>query len=90
VHDAVPLPQDFSGIVEKDARLVAEPEFSSRATSFSYSRRTCGRRWRGGRGRMEQYLAGELRRVAERPSLEKVLDRAGRHRAVGLVWPGCG
>lgn len=36
---------------------------------------------------LQQYLAGELRRLAERPSLDEVLDRAGRHRGgrVGLA-----
>jgi len=36
---------------------------------------------------LQQYLAGELRRLAERPSVEEVLDRIGRHRGgrVGLV-----
>ena len=35
---------------------------------------------------LQQYLAGELRRLAERPSLEEVLDRIERHRGgrVGL------
>ena len=35
---------------------------------------------------LQQYLAGELRRLAERPSLEEVLDRIGRHKGgrVGL------
>jgi antitoxin FitA len=36
---------------------------------------------------LQQYLTGELRRLAERPSLDEVLDRAGRHRGgrVGLA-----
>ena len=36
---------------------------------------------------LQQYLAGELRRLAERPGLDEVLDRAGRHRGgrVGLA-----
>jgi hypothetical protein len=29
---------------------------------------------------LQQYLAGELRRLAERPSIEEVLDRIDRHR----------
>lgn len=29
---------------------------------------------------LQQYLAGELRRLAERPTLQEVLDRIGRHR----------
>jgi plasmid stability protein len=35
---------------------------------------------------LQQYLAGELRRLAERPSLDEVLDRIERHRGgrVGL------
>jgi antitoxin FitA len=35
---------------------------------------------------LQQYLAGELRRLAERPSIEEVLDRIDRHRGgqVGL------
>jgi hypothetical protein len=35
---------------------------------------------------LQQYLAGELRRLAERPSLQEVLDRIDRHRGgrVGL------
>jgi hypothetical protein len=35
---------------------------------------------------LQQYLAGELRRLAERPSLAEVLDRIDRHRGgrVGL------
>ncbi len=35
---------------------------------------------------LQQYLAGELRRLAERPSLEEVLDGLERHRGgrVGL------
>jgi antitoxin FitA len=36
---------------------------------------------------LQQYLAGELRRLAERPGMEEVLDRIGRHRGgrVGLA-----
>jgi antitoxin FitA len=36
---------------------------------------------------LQQYLAGELKRLAERPSLDEVLDRIGRRRGgrVGLV-----
>jgi len=36
---------------------------------------------------LQQYLAGELKRLAERPSLDEVLDRIGRHRGgrVGLT-----
>jgi antitoxin FitA len=35
---------------------------------------------------LQQYLAGELRRLAERPSIEEVLDRIDRRRGgrVGL------
>jgi len=35
---------------------------------------------------LQQYLAAELRRLAERPSLDEVLDRIGRRRGgrVGL------
>jgi antitoxin FitA len=35
---------------------------------------------------LQQYLAGELRRLVERPSLDEVLDRIERHRGgrVGL------
>jgi len=35
---------------------------------------------------LQQYLSGELRRLAERPSIEEVLDRISRHRGgrVGL------
>ena len=35
---------------------------------------------------LQQYLAGELTRLAERPSLDEVLDRIERHRGgrVGL------
>jgi antitoxin FitA len=35
---------------------------------------------------LQQYLAGELRRLAERPGVDEVLDRIGRHRGgrVGL------
>jgi len=35
---------------------------------------------------LQQYLAGELRRLAERPTVEEVLDRIDRHRGgrVGL------
>lgn len=35
---------------------------------------------------LQQYLAGELRRLAERPSVDEVLERIGRHRGgrVGL------
>lgn len=35
---------------------------------------------------LQQYLAGELRRLAERPSIEEVLDRIDRHEGgrVGL------
>ncbi len=35
---------------------------------------------------LQQYLAGELRRLAERPSMDEGLDRIGRHRGgrVGL------
>lgn len=35
---------------------------------------------------LQQYLAGELRRLAEQPSLDEVLDRIGRRRGgrVGL------
>ncbi len=35
---------------------------------------------------LQQYLAGELRRLAERPEVEQVLDRIERHRGgrVGL------
>ena len=35
---------------------------------------------------LQQYLAGELRRLAERPSIEEVLDRIDRQRGgrVGL------
>ena len=35
---------------------------------------------------LQQYLAGELRRLAERPSIDEVLDRINRHRGgrVGL------
>ncbi|HET9899147.1 MAG TPA: hypothetical protein VFQ44_29840 [Streptosporangiaceae bacterium] len=35
---------------------------------------------------LQQYLAAELRRLAERPSMQEVLDRIGRHRGgrVGL------
>ena len=29
---------------------------------------------------LQQYLAGELKRLAERPSLDEVLDRIGRRR----------
>jgi len=29
---------------------------------------------------LQQYLSGELRRLAERPSIEEVLDRISRHR----------
>jgi len=41
----------------------------------------------GQRGQsLQQYLAGELRRLAERPSVDEVLDRIERHRGgrVGL------
>jgi plasmid stability protein len=36
---------------------------------------------------LQQYLAGELKRLAERPSVEDVLDRIGRRRGgrVGLA-----
>lgn len=36
---------------------------------------------------LQQYLAGELSRLAERPSLDEVLDRIGRRRdgRVGLA-----
>lgn len=36
---------------------------------------------------LQQYLAAELRRLAERPSLDEVLDRIERHRngRVGLA-----
>jgi antitoxin FitA len=36
---------------------------------------------------LQQYLAGELRRLAQRPSIEDVLDRIDRHRggSVGLA-----
>jgi antitoxin FitA len=36
---------------------------------------------------LQQYLAGELRRLADRPSLEEVLDRIDRRRGgrVGLA-----
>lgn len=36
---------------------------------------------------LQQYLAGELRRLAERPSIEDVLDRIDRRRGgrVGLA-----
>jgi plasmid stability protein len=36
---------------------------------------------------LQQYLAGELKRLAERPSLDEVLDRVGRRRGgrVGLA-----
>jgi hypothetical protein len=36
---------------------------------------------------LQQYLAGELRRLAERPAVEEVLDRIGRRRGghVGLA-----
>lgn len=36
---------------------------------------------------LQQYLAGELKRLAERPSLEEVLDRIGRRRGgrVGIA-----
>lgn len=36
---------------------------------------------------LQQYLAAELRRLAERPSVEEVLDRIGRRRGgrVGLT-----
>ncbi|MFN2608422.1 MAG: hypothetical protein ABR511_11130 [Acidimicrobiales bacterium] len=36
---------------------------------------------------LQQYLAGELKRLAERPSLDEVLDRIGSHRGgrVGLA-----
>ena len=36
---------------------------------------------------LQQYLAAELRRIAERPSVEEVLDRIGRRRGgrVGLT-----
>jgi antitoxin FitA len=35
---------------------------------------------------LQQYLAGELRRLAERPAVDEVLERIGRHRGgrVGL------
>jgi antitoxin FitA len=35
---------------------------------------------------LQQYLAGELRRLAERPSMDEVLDRIGRRQGghVGL------
>lgn len=35
---------------------------------------------------LQQYLAGELKRLAEKPSLDEVLDRIERHRGgrVGL------
>ncbi len=35
---------------------------------------------------LQQYLAGELKRLAEKPSLDEVLDRIQRHRGgrVGL------
>jgi antitoxin FitA len=35
---------------------------------------------------LQQYLAGELRRLAERPGVDEVLDRVERHRGgrVGL------
>ncbi len=29
---------------------------------------------------LQQYLAGELKRLAERPSLDEILDRIGRRR----------
>lgn len=36
---------------------------------------------------LQQYLSGELRRLAERPGLEEVLDRVGRRQGgrVGLA-----
>lgn len=36
---------------------------------------------------LQQYLAGELKRLAEKPSLDEVLDRIERHRGgrVGLA-----
>lgn len=36
---------------------------------------------------MQQFLAGELRRIAERPSVDEVLDRIDRRRGgkVGLA-----
>ncbi len=36
---------------------------------------------------LQQYLAGELKRLAEKPSIDEVLDRIDRHRGgrVGLA-----
>jgi hypothetical protein len=34
---------------------------------------------------LQQYLAGELRRLAEQPTLEEVLDRIERRRGTGRV-----